>query len=64
MNLAKNVQAKAILVLTGVGKGSIGEYRDTWSGFEPDYVADNVLAAVNWILQQETRREFRPDPSG
>ncbi|MGI5899491.1 MAG: D-glycero-alpha-D-manno-heptose-1,7-bisphosphate 7-phosphatase [Christensenellales bacterium] len=50
MVLAKNIGAKAILVLTGLGKGSMNQFRDTWKGIEPDFVAENVLEAVNYIL--------------
>jgi len=52
MLLAKNVGSKAILVLTGLGKGSLGEYRYLWADFEPDFVADDVLKAVMWIKEQ------------
>jgi len=50
MVLAKNIGAKAILVLTGVGKGSMNEYRHTWRNIEPNFVAENVLEAVNYII--------------
>ena len=50
MLLAKNIGAKAILVLTGVGKGSMHDFRHTWRNIEADYIADNVLAAANHIL--------------
>jgi histidinol-phosphate phosphatase family protein len=50
MVLAKNVNAKGILVLTGTGKGSLNEYRHTWKDIEADYVAENVLEAVEWII--------------
>lgn len=50
MALAKNINAKGILVLTGVGKGSLNEYRYTWKDVEADYVASDVLEAVKWIL--------------
>jgi histidinol-phosphate phosphatase family protein len=50
MVLAKNIGAKGILVLTGAGKGSMNEYRHTWQGIEPDFVAENVLEAVNYII--------------
>jgi histidinol phosphatase-like enzyme len=48
--LARNIGAKGILVLTGAGIGSMSKYRDTWANYEADYIADNVLEAVNWIL--------------
>ncbi|NLH30880.1 MAG: HAD-IIIA family hydrolase [Firmicutes bacterium] len=50
MALAKNINAKGSLVLTGVGKGSLNEYRYTWKDVEADYVASDVLKAVKWIL--------------
>ena len=50
MILAKNIGAKGILVLTGAGKGSMNEYRHTWQDIEPDFVAENVLEAVNYII--------------
>ncbi|MEK7400529.1 MAG: HAD family hydrolase [Candidatus Poribacteria bacterium] len=49
MLLAKNVGCPAILVLTGLGKGSLGEYRYLWADFDPDFVADDVFEAVMWI---------------
>lgn len=52
--LAKNIGAKGILVLTGVGRGSISEYRGTWKNYEADYIAGNVLDAVNWILEDNS----------
>lgn len=48
--LASNIGAKGILVLTGAGKGSLTEFRDTWANYGADYIADDVLEAVNWIL--------------
>lgn len=48
--LAKKIGAKGILVLTGVGQGSLKEFRHTWSEYEADYVAENVLEAVDWII--------------
>ena len=50
MLLAKNIGAKAILVLTGVGKGSLGAFRDKWANFDPDFIAENILHAANFIL--------------
>ena len=48
--LARNIGAKAILVLTGVGKSSLNEYRHSWQNVEPDYVAENVLEAAEYII--------------
>jgi len=49
--LSKKIGAKGVLVLTGAGKGSMAGFRDTWKSYEADYVAQNVLEAVNWILE-------------
>lgn len=51
MVLARNIGAKGILVLTGVGKGSLDEYRHTWQDTEPYFVADNLLAAAGYIIK-------------
>lgn len=48
--LARNIGAKGILVLTGVGKDSMDQHRHTWPDIEPDYVAENVLEAVGYII--------------
>ena len=48
--LARNIGAKAILVLTGVGKSSLNEYRHKWQNVEPDYIAENVLEAAEYII--------------
>lgn len=50
MVLAKNIGSKGILVLTGVGRGSLNEYRYTWKDVEANYIAENILEAVKWIL--------------
>ena len=50
MVLAKNIGAKAILVLTGVGKGSMNEFRHTWKDVEPDFIAEDVFEAVSYIV--------------
>ncbi len=52
MVLARNIGAKAILVLTGVGQGSMNEFRHTWQGIEPDCIAADLLEAVKYILTQ------------
>jgi len=58
MILAKNIGAKAILVLTGVGMGSINEFRHTWENIEADFIANNVLEAVDYILPYNNRRKI------
>jgi histidinol-phosphate phosphatase family protein len=49
MVLAHNVGAKGILVLTGVGRGSLGEFRFLWQDIEPYFIADDILAAAKRI---------------
>jgi len=50
MVLARSVGCKAILVRTGLGEGSLGDYRHEWADIEPDFVAEDVLEAVRWIV--------------
>lgn len=44
--MAHNAGCKGILVLTGGGKGSLSEFRDTWAEFEADIIAKNAFEAV------------------
>jgi histidinol-phosphate phosphatase family protein len=53
MVLARSVGCKAILVRTGLGEGSLGQYRDSWADIEPDFVAQDVLDAARWIVAME-----------
>ncbi|HVF09351.1 MAG TPA: HAD-IIIA family hydrolase [Abditibacteriaceae bacterium] len=53
MVLAQAVGAKGVLVLTGVGKGSLHEYRKEWAHIEPDFVAADVLEAAQWIVEHQ-----------
>lgn len=49
IDLARNAGIKAVLVNTGFGKSVMaGEFQ--WK-VEPDFVADTVLHAVRWILE-------------
>lgn len=57
--LSKKIGAKGVLVLTGAGKGSLTEFRDTWINYEADYIAENVLEAVNWILNLKQILRFK-----
>ena len=49
--LAHNAGCKGILVLTGGGKGSLGEFRKTCADHEADMIADNAYEAVNYIIR-------------
>ena len=55
MVLANTMACKGILVRTGLGDSSLGEYRYTWESINPDYVAEDVLDAVKWILTDRVR---------
>ena len=54
MVLAKNIGAKGVLVLTGVGKGSLNEFRHTWKDVEASYIAEDVFEATKWIINDLT----------
>lgn len=56
----KNIQASPILVLTGFGTKSLLKLRE--KGIEPDYVADTLLEAVEWILKRENS-DYKTEPS-
>lgn len=51
MEFGHRVGAKTILVLTGYGKGEWEYCRNQWN-VQPDYVAEDLLRAVQWILQR------------
>lgn len=51
MMAAANAGCIKILVRTGTGEEFLTKYRDKWAEIEPDYVADNVLDAVRWLLK-------------
>lgn len=48
-----NLGARSVLVLTGYGQASLAKLRA--QGTEPAHVAQNLLDAVNWILEEENR---------
>jgi D-glycero-D-manno-heptose 1,7-bisphosphate phosphatase len=41
-----------VLVLTGYGQGELTHQAQGWP-IKPDHVADDLLAAVTWILERE-----------
>ncbi|MFP4016410.1 MAG: D-glycero-alpha-D-manno-heptose-1,7-bisphosphate 7-phosphatase [Halanaerobiales bacterium] len=49
VEVGQKVGAKGILVLTGYGLGAYEYERDDWNT-APDYIAEDLLDAVNWIL--------------
>lgn len=50
MIAAEKAGCHKILVRTGWGEESLGKFRHTWVDVEPDYIADNLLEAVYWIV--------------
>lgn len=54
MRAAAAVGALKVLVRTGWGEGTLGPYRHTWAGVEPDHVAADVLQAAAWLLARDT----------
>jgi D-glycero-D-manno-heptose 1,7-bisphosphate phosphatase len=49
------IGAKGILVLTGYGKGEL-TYRNSQGGEKPDFVAQDLYDAVQWIITRETSK--------
>lgn len=52
MLAAHSVGAIKILVLTGWGHSSLNEYRDMWAEIKPNYIAENLLDAVKWVISK------------
>lgn len=48
--MAHNAGCTGVLVLTGGGRKSLGEFRHTWAEHEADIIAENALEAVKMIL--------------
>jgi D-glycero-D-manno-heptose 1,7-bisphosphate phosphatase len=49
LEVARRVGAGAVLVLTGYGRGEL-EYRRGEFVTEPDFIAEDLLDAVDWVL--------------
>ncbi len=47
------IGAKTILVLTGYGKGEWEYFGERWKS-KPDFVAEDLFEAVQWILHRES----------
>lgn len=57
LKAARTVGAKAILVLTGYGRGEV-EYVLPHQDVQPDIVASDLNQAVDWILDQNRHDEY------
>lgn len=51
IELARNVRARGILVRTGYGEGELAWHAAKWPT-QPDFVAQDLAEAVDWILRQ------------
>ena len=51
IEMAHNAGAKGLLVLTGYGKGEL-EFRGPTSKVKPDFIAEDLSEAVDWILSE------------
>lgn len=58
MMFGEAIGAYKILVLTGVGQGSLMEFRHTWTT-DADFIADNVQDAIQHILEREHDRKTK-----
>lgn len=52
---ARAAGATPVLVLTGYGRGLVEHRRDRWTA-EPEHIAEDLSAAVEWILHRESER--------
>ncbi len=58
VEMARNAGAKAVLVLTGYGRGELGFLGPTRK-VEPDFVAEDLAEAVEWILAHASSETAR-----
>jgi len=58
VEMARNAGAKAILVLTGYGKGEL-EFLGPSSKVQADFVAEDIAEAVEWILAHASSETAR-----
>lgn len=52
MIAANSVGAIKILVKTGWGKSSLGEYRYLWEDIELNYIAEDISDALTWLINK------------
>jgi HAD superfamily hydrolase (TIGR01662 family) len=55
MLAAHAVGAMKVLVRTGWGESSLTTYRNKWMETEPEYIAEDILDAVHWIIQAKLK---------
>jgi D-glycero-D-manno-heptose 1,7-bisphosphate phosphatase len=49
--LGRNAGARSVLVRTGYGQGELAWHAPKWE-IQPDFVADTLTEAAEWILRQ------------
>jgi D-glycero-D-manno-heptose 1,7-bisphosphate phosphatase len=59
MQLGFNAGARTILVMTGYGRGEYEHHRSRWTRL-PDRIAENLLEAVEIILDESAQRKSAP----
>ena len=52
MELARNARARSVLVRTGYGEGELAWHAANWP-LPPDFVAEDLTQAADWILRQQ-----------
>ena len=52
VELARNARARSVLVRTGYGEGELAWHAAKWPA-QPDFVADDLTQAADWILRQQ-----------
>lgn len=58
MLAADQVCAMKVMVKTGWGMPSLTDYRHKWQNVEPDYIAETINDAVDWILKEVNGNEI------
>lgn len=58
MVAAHKAGMKKVLVKTGWGEGSLTTFRASWQEVEPDFIATDILQAVQWILEDMAHSEL------
>jgi histidinol-phosphate phosphatase family protein len=56
VKLGKNIGATTVLVLTGYGRKVLDELTDSNPDEKPNFVAENLLAAVSWLAGPADRK--------
>lgn len=55
VELGKKMGGSGILVKTGYGRGELEYFSHNWK-IQPDYIAEDLEDAVNWILKQMEKK--------